>query len=92
LRDRIDDPVGIDTASRTDLVDDRIAVNNPLCEERGVCDLLLQPENSNVDVGEPRANKGFLDRVDLVIGEGHLIELRWINRKEAAGDLMRDST
>ena len=70
LRHSVDDAIGIDAASCSDLIDQGITVNHSLCEESAVGDLLFQPENGNVDVRESGVNQGFFDGVDLVIGEG----------------------
>ena len=88
----INDTIRIDATSCPDLVDDRIAVDQSSCEERSVRDLLFQPKDGYGDVSETRVDQRFLDRIDLVIGERHTVELRGISREEAANDIMRDST
>jgi hypothetical protein len=92
LRQSIDDPIRIDTASCADLIDERITVDEPPREQRRIRNLLFKPEDRNVDVDKSRVDQRFFYRIDPVIGERYLIELRWIGRKEAAGDGMRDST
>jgi hypothetical protein len=74
------------------LVDERIAIDQSPRELHSVWDLLLQRDYGNGDVGESRTNQGFLDRIDLVTREGHLVKLRRISGEEVSGDFMRNST
>ena len=57
LHQSIDDPIRVDATTCPDLIDHRIAVNQPPREERDVLDFLLEPDDGNVDVSESHADQ-----------------------------------
>src|SRR5207249_2064314 len=83
LRQGVNDSIGINTTAFSDLVDERIAINQPAREHFHVWDFLFQPDDLNLDVCEASLQQGFLDRINLMIGKRHLVELRRISREEA---------
>src|SRR5687767_3074943 len=76
LRDRCLHRLRIDSAAAPDLLDDRIAEYQSAREGGGLRYLLVDPDNARGDAGEARLEQRFLDRVDLVVAEGHEIEAR----------------
>ncbi len=91
LRQRLDDPFRIDAAARPDLIDQRITKNRRAREVRDVRELPLLPDHSNADISEACCHQQLLDRIDLVAGERHAVELRRIGREEARRHLMRET-
>ena len=65
---------------------------SPRAKRAAIWNLFLQSNDGDVDVGESRIDQGFLDWINLMIGERYVVELRWISRKEAPGNFVRDST
>ena len=78
----------INAAAFSDLIDQRIAINQPSCEQPDVWDLLFQTDDRNVDVVEAAIEQAVLDWVNLIIGERHPVELRRVSGEEATGDFM----
>lgn len=79
---RLDHKFGLDTASRPDLVDQRIAMDRRARKIRYVRDFFVQADDGSVDAGEASLDQGLLDRIDLIVGEWHVVELRWIGREK----------
>jgi len=61
-------------------------------EAGSIWNLFLESNDGDVDVSESRIDQGFLDRINLIVGERYIVELRWISRKEAPGNFVGDST
>src|SRR6266403_4415946 len=76
-------------AADANFINERVAINQTPRERRSVQDFLLQRDDVDPDVGKARIDQGFLDRVDRVEAERHLIELRWVGRKETSDDLVQ---
>ena len=83
LLQRINDPFRIDAAARPDLIDQRVTKNRRTREVRDIRELPLLPDHGNADISEARCDQQLLDRIDLVAGERHAVELRRIGREEA---------
>jgi hypothetical protein len=91
LLQRINDAFRIDAAARPDLVDQRVTKDRRTREVRDVGELPLLPDHGNADISEACCNQQLLDRIDLVAGERHAVELRRIGREEARRYLMRET-
>ena len=66
-------------------------MDQPTRKPRDVWYFFIKFHDSDVDVVESGFDQRFLDRIDPVIGERHVVKLRRIGRKEARSRLMRDS-
>ena len=58
---------------------------------RRVRDRLLQSKHGDADVAETSREQELLDRIDLMAGERHVVELRRIGGKEPPRDLVHDA-
>src|SRR6516165_2624045 len=88
LRQDVDDSIRIDAAARLYLVNQRVAVDQPTRKARSVWNFFFQPNDGDTDVSESRVDQGFLDGIDLVIGERYHVKLRRISREETCNGLM----
>jgi len=55
----------------------------------GIC--FFQSHHGNADVAEVSRDQQFLDRIDLMAGERHVIELRRIGREKSSDDFVGDT-
>jgi hypothetical protein len=57
---------------------------------RRVGDFLLAPHDGDLNIGKARCAQPFLDRIDLMAGERHVVELRRVDGKELSRRFVRD--
>ena len=86
----VDDLIRLDVLPRSNLIDERAAIDQPLRETRCVWNILLELNDGGVDVSESGLCQRILNRIER-IREGHTHELRWIVREEASHDFVRNS-
>ena len=63
-------------------------MNQPSRKKLVVWNLLIEPDDCNLDLVEATIEQARLDWINLIIGERHPVELRRIGGEEAARYLM----
>ena len=91
LSQGIDDLVRIHPAAGLYLVNERVAMDQSTRKARSVWNFFLQPNDGDINVRESCSDQRFLDWIDLIIRERHLVKLRRISWEETCSDLMRNS-
>src|SRR5258708_37303521 len=61
-------------------------------ETRDVRNLFVQADHGGVDGGKSSLDQEFLDGIDLMAGERHIVELRRIGRGKTSRNPMGDTT
>src|SRR5258708_16432404 len=61
-------------------------------ETRDVRNLFVQADHGGVDGGKSSLDQEFLDGIDLMAGERHIVELRRIGREKTSRNPMCDTT
>src|ERR1700716_3681883 len=74
LGNRIDDPLRVDAATRTYLVDQRVAVDERPRIGRNIRDHLVEAQHRDADFAEAGSTQRVFDRIDAVVPERYLIK------------------
>src|SRR5258708_22165175 len=61
-------------------------------ETRDVRNLFVQADHGGVDGGKSSLDQEFLDGIDLMAGERHIVELRRIGREKTSRNPLCDTT
>src|SRR5437867_720787 len=83
--------VRIDAAARPDLIDQRVTMDRRTREVRAVGQFSFLSDYGDVDAVKSCRYQHLLDRIDLMAGERHIVELRWVDREKALRHCVRDA-